>query len=152
MQKIDLTKGKAALVDDADFEALSRYPWFLGKGGYAVRNSRGLIRRHIYMHREVLNTPTGLDTDHVNGNRLDNQRANLRVATRSQNMANSKVGKANRSGYKGVHFDTQRQKYRASIRIGGKLKHLGVFTSPEYAKAAYDDFAKNLHGDFARSA
>src|SRR5688572_4947824 len=104
MKEIPLTQGKVALVDDEDYEWLNRWKWTFQEcksgNGYAVRYSRG---RREYMHRLVLNAPTGTEIDHVaTGDTLNNQRTNLRVCTRAQNLANRNIGKNNTSGYKGV--------------------------------------------------
>lgn len=97
------------------------------------------------MHREVNRTQKGMQTDHVNGNKLDNRRANLRSATPAQNRANRGKTVRNKTGLKGV--GTYRNgKYRAVL---GK-KHLGYFDTPEAAHNAYVEAAKEIHGDFAR--
>lgn len=155
-----LGTGKVALVGDEDYGYLAQWSWCLNNRGYVKRNvtlydangRRGYLT--IYMHREVLKR-MGFDldrseTDHRNRNKLDNQRANLRTATRRQNCFNAGKKKSNRSGYKGVcRCQKGRGAYVVHIRIGGKKKHLGRFKTAEEAHAAYKQAAREHHGDFA---
>lgn len=150
---IQLTRGQLAIVDKHDFEELNRYKWHATAQGYAVRriteNGKQLA---VYMHRVILKTPKGMDTDHKNGNRLDNRRANLRTATRSQNNHNIGLRRVNRFGMKGVSAETQRGKYRATIMISKVSHYLGSFKTPEEAYTVYCEAATRLHGEFARLA
>lgn len=81
---IQLTRGQVAIVDDHWFDRLSRYQWQCTKDGYACMSGR----KHVYMHRLVAATPTGLEADHINRNRLDNQEHNLRNVTHAENIKN----------------------------------------------------------------
>lgn len=107
----------------------------------------------ILMHRVIMESmlerklKKGEWVDHINGDGLDNRRENLRLATPSQNMQNVGKRSHNTSGYKGVSSCGSR--WRATIRVNGKQKHLGVFATPELAHAAYCESADKLHGDFA---
>jgi len=134
MKKIPLTKGKYALVDDEDYEELNKYNWYafrskLEDSYYAAR--RILLNdgrsRTIFMHRIIVGVHKGKETDHVNGNGLDNQRANLRLVTGSQNQQNRKIGKNNTSGYKGVTWNKKDKLWRAVIKINGIEKYLGGY-------------------------
>jgi hypothetical protein len=87
MREIPLTQGKVTLVDDADYEWLSMWRWEY-QSGYAVRKEDG---RTIRMHREITDCPPGFDVDHINRNRLDNRRSNLRVVTRWGNNLNRQM-------------------------------------------------------------
>ncbi|SRR5713101_4575271 len=108
MKCIELTQGRVAVVDDDDFERLAQWRWQYDCG-YASRRERitpyGTARKYrkIYMHREILNPPKGMDTDHENGNRLDNRRANLRLATRAENLRNRGSNKNNELAVKGAY-------------------------------------------------
>lgn len=127
MKKIKLTRGKYALVDDEDFEKLNQHKWFFD-GRYAARDIGGRKnKKRILMHRLINNTNGNLDTDHINQNKLDNRRHNLRDATRSQNNVNSKLRKDNMSGFKGVVYDKTCKKWRAYIGIDGKQLSLGYY-------------------------
>ena len=96
MKEIYLTQGKTAIVDDDDFDHLNQFKWFY-HNGYAVRHGcrKGAKRdTQIRMHREILNNPQGI-VDHINGNRSDNRKSNLRISDKTRNMANSRI----RGGY-----------------------------------------------------
>jgi len=151
MKTIPLTQGKFAIVDDEDFEWLSSYSWSFHHAGYAQRGdiSGGKLRM-VFMHRQILGTPKGVDTDHVNGDGLDNRKSNLRKATRSENLYNQGVPAHNTTGFKGVCFNKRCGKFQAEIRVSGKPRRLGLFVTKEEAHAAYCMAAKKLHGKFAR--
>lgn len=146
-------KGSFVIVDDEDFDWLSKYHWIEHCNGYAFRlppRQRGKERNQIFMHREILRVPKGMFSDHINGNRLDNRRINLRIATSSQNNANKRISIHNKLGVKGVRFDKDRNKFRARAKINGKEVHAGRFNTLEEAKEAYRKVATELHGEFAR--
>ena len=116
MKKIKLSKGKVALVDNEDYIWLNQWKWHFMAGGYAMRHlriSEDKNSKLIYMHRQILNTPKGLESDHINRNKLDNRKENLRVATRSQNNMNRKKRINCTSKYKGVSWHKQRKKWQA---------------------------------------
>lgn len=147
-KQISLGNDKFALVDDEDFERVNQRQWTPANGG---RYARATIRKDglstlILMHRFILDTPPGMDTDHINGDGLDNRRANLRISTHAENMRN----RFSSRGLKGVHFRKGRQVYQAYISVDKKLTRLGHFISQEAAACAYDYAAKELHGEFAR--
>lgn len=102
------------------------------------------------MHRQILNPRRGHIVDHVNGNKLDNRRANLRICTHSQNHANTRLSKANKTGFKGVFWHKVAKKYVAQIRKDGRTLYLGVFTKKRDAALRYNQEAVNLFGTFAR--
>lgn len=157
MKTIPLTQGKVALVDDEDYEALAAHKWCAHKNRsgrfYATRSKpRGTgVRGVIRMHAVVARTPAGMDTDHVDGDSLNNRRENLRVCTRAENMANRGKNKNNTSGFKGVFRFAQNRKspWVAQIQKGGQSTYLGYFPTAEAAARAYDEAARSLHGEFA---
>ncbi len=150
MKDITLSNStKVALIDDADFEWLSGFRWELSATGYAVRRPVvGGKRRNVRMHREIMQAPPEFEVDHINGNKLDNRRANLRLATKSQNQANACRRRNNSSGFKGVSKDGNR--WKAAIGVGGSMKYLGLFRSRKEAAEVYDLAAQLLQGPFAR--
>ena len=148
MAKVKLTKNKYALVDDENFEWLNQFKWHLSSSGYAVRKiGPAGKQRNIYMHRIVLKCPNNKETDHINRNRIDNQRTNLRIASRSQNASNRECPRS--SDYRGIQHRTVNS-WRATIRINGKSFSLGHFASSKLAALAYDRAAKKYFGEFAR--
>ena len=150
MKEIELTQGKVAIVDDEDYEWLSRWKWYYGNG-YAVRHStRFLGRKHIFMHREILGTPDGMETDHINRDCLDNRRENLRACNGSQNRMNTSIPITNKSGYKGVVWNASRKKWQAQIGINYRRKYLGLYNTASAASDAYNKAALELFGEFVQ--
>ena len=154
-KQIPLSQNQFAIVDDADFKQLNKFKWYVIKpqtGGFvAARNTPRVKgkRRLVLMHRVIMNTPAGMDTDHRNHDTLDNQRHNLRVCTSSENKQNSLSRKGSSSEYKGVSWHKRTQKWQARIKINGKQQYLGIFSDEETAARAYDRAARELFGEFA---
>lgn len=152
MKEIGLSRGMVATVDDDIFEELSQHKWTVMKGTstwYAYRKERrGERLINIYMHRQIMDTPPGMDTDHQDRNGLHNWRGNLRVCTRTQNRANS-IKTRGTSRFKGVVWD--KGAWQAKITIHGVITYLGRFGNDEIAAAlAYDVAALEHFGEFAR--
>ncbi len=133
-----------ALIDDEDFEIVNAFTWKISKLGYVV------AKGEIYMHRMLMNTPSGMATDHINGIKHDNRRCNLRVCTNSENMRNRKMQANNKSGFRGVHQKKRSGLWYAQIKIDGVQKYLGAFRSPEIASEVYEKEAVKVYGDFKR--
>ena len=152
MKRIPLTQGKAAIVDNEDFEELNKYKWSCTHTcglNYAVRGNPDSKPRHLRMHREILNTPVDMDTDHINGNGLDNRKSNLRICTHTENMLNCKP-RGGTSPYIGIGWSVCHKKWHARIRSKGKQVHLGFFKDESKAARAFDTAAIKLRGEFAR--
>lgn len=143
-----------AIVDTEDLRRLSRFRWFASNKSkksskpkfYAQRND---VDKTIYMHHEVLSMDGSIQLDHINGNTLDNRKANLRVCTRRQNSQNSRKRQGCSSRFKGVFWSKNTGKWRARIKNSVKRIHLGYFESESQAAKAYDEKAKELFGEFA---
>ena len=102
------------------------------------------------MHRVIISAVPGQIVDHINRDTLDNRRGNLRIVTARQNVLNSRLLQAhNRSGYRGVCWQSDRRKWRATIHVNRRNIHLGWFHCPEEAARAYDFAAKQLHEGFS---
>ena len=148
MKLIPLTQGKFAQVDDTDYEYLSQFNWYVWNNGgrfYARRYSNG---KTIFMHREILNIQSAdLYADHKDHNCLNNQRSNLRIATKTENNKNKTSHKNSASKYLGV--SKCNKGWRARITVDGENKHLGVFLLEKDAALAYDEAAIVIHGEFA---
>ncbi len=153
MKEIPLTQGQVALVDDQDYEELSRHKWSAFKSGKTWYARRGFgprsHQKQVYMHQQILNPPPGLQCDHINGDGLDNRRCNLRVCTQSQNQHNRRL-QGGTSEFKGVHWYKAQNKWRAKITHNGKRYHLGAFPDETDAARAYDNAAREFFGKFAR--
>jgi len=148
MKSISLSQGFSALVDDCDFKDLSQLAWHYTKKGYAAHS---VGNQKLLMHRFILERMGYTDfeeTDHINLNKLDNRRKNLRPSTRSQNKANRKADKNKQSTtYKGVF--RKRTKWMARITVRGRDFNLGVFPTPKEAAIAYNEAAIEHFGTFA---
>lgn len=123
--------------------------------GYHEIGIRGRLWRanrlaFIYMTGEE--PPANLDVDHINRDTLDNRWSNLRVATRSQNMANTALDARNTSGASGVTWDKARNKWRAQLRVNGRKTNLGRFETREQAIAKVEEAARAQWGEFWRAA
>lgn len=153
--QITLTRGYVATVDAIDAD-LSQMNWCINgqePNAYARRNNG---ERNIYMHRTIMERVLNRDmlskelVDHINGNKVDNRRENLRLATGSQNQGNRKTSK-NKSGYKGVwQYPGRKKPWVAEITMNFKRVRLGYFYTAEEAYAAYCKAAKEHFGEFAR--
>lgn len=153
MQKIPLSQqGKNrnkyfALVDDEDFDFLNRYRWNTGESGYACAK---VMDKQVRMHRLIMGNPK-LEIDHKDGNRLNNQRANLRICTSQQNKFNKSKSLLNKSSqYKGVSFYKRDKSWVTQITINKRLIYLGYFPNERWAAMAYDIAAKDLFGEYAK--
>lgn len=148
-------KGGEVSVDDDMFDILSQKKWYIDKRGYARRTYKmdGALITEM-LHQVVMRIPSGssLMVDHINGDRLDNRRENLRIATKSQNGHNQGIQRTNTSGYKGVTFHSSRGsgKWIAQIRVNGKRIHIGSFDDINVAAHEYNKAAIKHHGEFAR--
>lgn len=140
---IPLTQGQVALIDDDDAPLIMRYRWQYQARGYAVGRVNG---QQVYMHRFLLNAPPGLQVDHINGNRLDNSRANLRLVTPRQNRQNSLPRPHH---LKGISWEKQR--WRVRIHVDGQCLNLGSYSDPHHAALLYDAAARHFFGDYART-
>lgn len=160
MAVIPLSKGYFATVDDSDAEFISQWKWSTYGGGerrpYAGRRQRQADGSYklVLMHRAINQTPDGLVTDHIDGDSLNNRRANLRSATVLQNQMNKSPNRGGSSPLKGVWRDggaRNRKPWRAGIRIDGRMKYLGRFETQEEGAEAYAEAARIHFGDFART-
>lgn len=154
VREIPLTKGYMALVDDEDFDIVNAFKWRAiecprSDGTVRVYAMGTVQRKAVYLHRFILNAPKGFDVDHEDRNGLNCRRSNMRLATRSQNMANQGLMANNATGFKGVRFHSRDQRYEASIGCRSKRMFLGYHDDPVSAALAYDSAARRLFGPFA---
>lgn len=139
--------GLVALVDDEDFIYLNQYRWNVNYDNRYSVNYANTYNPFVLMHRIILAAPPGLMVDHIDHDGLNNQRLNLRLATNSQNQANSKTT-CGSSKYKGVSWHKQSQKWQVKCRVNRKRYYLGCFPTEEEASAVYINFAKIHFGEF----
>ena len=161
--QLPLTKGYTAIVSDEDAD-LGNHKWFArtGRSGvYACRDVKhGGKQIRIYLHRCILerilghSIPEGMLADHISRDTLNNKRSNLRLASPSQNIANSRRMKRTApkldSPYRGVYWIPEKQKWRAQITVNKKSIYLGYYTEPETAALAYNEAALKHRPQFAR--
>lgn len=152
MKKIRLTKNKFSVVDDEYFEYLNQWQWSF-HAGYATRGiKRNGKTKTIHMHRvvmELFGVIDGLEVDHINGDKLDNRKQNLRICTKAENLRNRPTTSSNSSGYKGVYKSGSN--WQARISVNKKLTNLGSFKKKEDAAKAYDVEAVRVYGEFAKT-
>ena len=145
--KILLSQNKHAQIDPQDWPLVSKYKWHYATG-YARRHN-GYKKTPVPLHRELLRAKKGEIIDHINGDKLDNRRSNLRICTISENAQNSRLPINNLSGYKGVTWHKVKMKWLAQIMKDGKQHFLGYFLNAEDGARAYNEAAMRLHGEFA---
>lgn len=128
------------LYDKEDQSIVDSYNWAIGRNGYVVSSKyvKGSGRKNqknisLYFHRLITNAPKGKVIDHINRNKLDNRKENLRVCTQRENMVNCGLLKNNTSGTKGVYWSKVCNKWCAFIHFNKKKIHLGVFSDKEEA-------------------
>jgi len=152
MKLIPLTQGQFAMVDDDDYDELSKFKWqvYTSKRHimYAIRTTPD--DKTVYMHRSILKiTDRYLFTDHRDHNGLNNQKDNLRKATMAENNANRRRFKKGTSIYRGVWFDSYYGVYKVQISENGRKVHLGRFKNEIDAAKAYNEAAIKYHKEFA---
>jgi hypothetical protein len=159
LAEILLSNGDICIIDDEDYEDISRFKWHYAKGGYAIRNiwdGKTETNDGELMHRRImgLKSADGKFVDHANRNGLDNRKENLRLCTKTQNQCNQKPRKrlngTSSSIYKGVNYSKNRRKsWQCRIAINGRQYSCGYYLTEEEAALAYNEKAKEMHGEFA---
>lgn len=150
-KEIKTYSGHVVLVDDEDYEYLNQWTWSIDNKGYARRKrlKSESIKGMVRLHQEVIHADPPLQIDHIDRDKRNNTRINLRIATNQQNCQNRSpfIGKTSR--YKGVSFHKRDKKFYSNIRIDSKLKFLGIFDCEFDAAKAYDVHAVKYFGEFA---
>lgn len=155
---IELTRNQYALVDEQDYQSVSANKWAFTSWGYAARNGprqAGTSKQEkIYMHRLLICAPKGMEVDHINGDKIDNRRNNLRICNRDQNAKNSGLSKKNKSGHIGVVFEKQGgyERWAAFISIDNKLCRIGSFLNKQEAIEARIKAEKKHYGEYSPSS
>lgn len=152
MKQIPLTKGQFAIVDDEDFEELSKHKWYAQRGGpfyYAARRN-WKTGELLLMHRVVMQTPKGMVCDHINHNTLDNRKHNLRNCLHKENLLNTYAHKDNSLGIKCISL-TSSNTYCVRLSIKGKIVFRKKFKTLGEAIRARDEQFKIYHGIFTNT-
>jgi uncharacterized protein (DUF1330 family) len=147
--QVTLTRGQVAIIDTEDAERVSRHTWHAAAHGYAATRLRDKNGELMYLHRYVLNAPNGKYVDHVNLDKLDNRKANLRLCTNSQNHANKPKRKGETlSRYKGVTLAKNGRVWQMQLQWNGQ-RFVKRFKSENDAARYYNEKALELWGSFA---
>jgi hypothetical protein len=140
-------KGEA-IIDAKDLPLVVSYHWTF-YGGYAQCRKENLYLHHLILHGSTL--LSGVECDHINNNKLDNRRCNLRYCNHAQNMMNRVLlEKKNKSGYRGVSWCPVKKKWRVVISYNRQYKHIGYYKNKEFAAKAYNEAAIQYFGKFAK--
>jgi hypothetical protein len=155
VKTLPLTKGFTTVVDDADYDRVACFKWTAlittkGKVYAYRRGTRAEGQPVIYLHRFIIDASNDVEIDHRDSDGLNNCRNNLRVCSHIQNTRNSRRRSDNTSGFKGVHYDTNRKRWIAQVQINGRRSHIGAYRTREEAARAYDLAAVKYFGEFAR--
>lgn len=140
-KELHLTQGYVALVDEADFEWLTQWNWSVTVNGYAQRSYKNPDtgkKGIMYLHRQIMQPPKGMDVDHINNIRLDNRRVNLRVCSRAMNLLNKGPDPSNTSGYRGVYLDKRNGRWRVRMQYQGKYQCFGGYDTIQEAAEVYE--------------
>jgi hypothetical protein len=152
MKIYHLPSGHDVLLDDDDYERLKGFKYYKHKKGYAYRfDGNYKHRKAYYIHHDVIGNIKGMVVDHINGNKLDNRKENLRVTTNAQNIHNtgSYKKKDKTSPYKGVIWNKKAKAWQATMRINGKQTTLGRFETEDAAANAYNHYVKQYRDELA---
>lgn len=160
MKEIQLTQGQVAIIDDDDYERVSKFKWFAEKyknvhGEYIYYAKRSPVvngeQRSLRLHTFILGKPDkGIEIDHVNLNTLDCRKSNLRYCTHLENMYNRKPRLNCYSKYKGVVWCKRDKRFIVRISFNKKRIHIGSYENEIEAALNYNIAAKIYHGEFAR--
>lgn len=149
--KIKLTRERSTILDKEDFEYFSQWKWYCSFYGYAVRGKTINGKRTIvYLHREILQTKKNQEVDHINRNRLDNRRKNLRICVRTDNRQNTTKFKGS-SKFWGVYWNKQTKSWRTRIQKNRKMYEGGLFHDEILAAKKYDELARLYYGNNAKT-
>lgn len=142
-KEIQCTRNKIVIVDDGDYDKLIQYKWqYNNKWGYISRSKMGDGKQSTwYMHWDIMGKPPkGMDIDHINRDKLDNRKENLRMISHRENLMNGPMRKNNTSGYKGISwYGGKINKWYAKISINDGYIRLGPFVNKDDAIRAYND-------------
>jgi hypothetical protein len=144
--------GHNVLIDEEYLSILNKFKWRVKKGnsgGFYLKRFTNKGKRVIFFHRFIMDTPSNMQTDHIDGNTLNNTRSNLRICSISENQWNRTKYKTNKSGYKGVSYYKPNGMWVSQIQKNKQKYFMGYYKTPELAYEEYKKKAIELHGEFA---
>ena len=143
--KLITVKGEEILIDRIDYDKIKEYYWSVNSQGYAISVING---KHKRLHLMILDKPKNFVIDHINGNKLDNRRSNLRICTCKENSRNVSASKNNKTGHLGISL-TKFGRYRARIMVDGKEIRLGNYVNLEDAIKARKKAEIKYFGEYS---
>ena len=140
---------KITIINDADYSIVGDKIWLMDSKGYVYQGKRK--GKRLFLHQFIMGDyPKGFtQIDHINGNKADNRRSNLRFCNNRENHLNLRAYKNNKSGFKGVQWHKQGKKWQARIYLDKKAYYLGLYDTAEEASKAYMIKQTGLYGEFA---
>lgn len=152
-------KGSCALIDRDDLEKISKYRW-VARASKERTYVQHIINRKdgkyhaLHLHRLIMDAPSNMMVDHINGNGLDNRKCDLRVCTHAQNQRNGNKKRKNGTKYKGISLHKSQyngpQRWEAFISFNGKKIHAGIFLKEEDAATAYNITALRYFREYSK--
>ena len=156
LAKFSVIREYVVLVDEEFLDFVSKYSWTISGAGYVSTKIRNVDQKieMIYLHNIILTSVDGKEPDHINGNKLDNRKINLRLSSRKENCQNRpKMNSEKRdlsSKYKGVSKTSKGRKWRARISVDGIPTLIGYFDDEIDAARAYNEAALRHHKKYAK--
>jgi len=155
MKTLPLSQGKVAIVDDADYEFLSQWKWSYSgpEGGYAIRRTSKkdpIAGRRVYLHRVIAKAQEGDIVDHINRDRLDNSRGNLRTVSAQHNVINRPIHSRNKTGVKGVYVNPA-GKFIVNMSLNNRTKYLGTFDTLDAAEQCRKEGCEKFYGVYYKN-
>lgn len=149
--KPDFKLPEGVLIDEEDIPKISKYSWHIASNGYVTsdqRDRKNKTGKVVRLHRHLMDFPNE-SIDHINQNKLDNRKENLRLCDNSTNALNRGAQSNSKSGYKGISWCKQKNKWRVAANLKGKQHHLGFYTTLETAIEAWNNKIESIHGEWA---
>lgn len=147
--ELTLTNGGICLIDDEDYEKIKHLGWHINSMNYVCSGGGNGTMERNYLHRFIMKPKRNEVVDHINGNKLDNRKCNLRVTSQGKNTSSrTKNNKNNTSGYRGVYWHKAGNKWMASIEFNRKQIYLGLYDTKTEAARAFNEKARELFGDY----